>query len=106
MNIALQRPQCKKYPSENSPIMNLYRQQYPINRYDLNLYQHEKNFDPSNLEDFVDYKTNVTYKMNFDKGRVENHVGKGENAGCLHLLLFPQCFQRASLSGSLIVGIV
>ena len=28
--------------------------------------------------------------------RVENTVGKGENAGYQHFLLFPQCFQKAS----------
>ena len=28
--------------------------------------------------------------------RVENIMGKGENAGYQHFLLFPQCFQRAS----------
>ena len=30
--------------------------------------------------------------------RVENVVGKGENAGHQHFLLFPQCFQMASSS--------
>ena len=34
--------------------------------------------------------------------RIENIVGKGENAaGKQHFLLFPQCFQMASSSGSL-----
>ena len=28
--------------------------------------------------------------------RIENIVGKGENAGYQHFLLFPQCFQKAS----------
>ena len=32
--------------------------------------------------------------------RVENIVGKGENAGNQHLLLFPQCFQKASFPDS------
>ena len=27
--------------------------------------------------------------------RVENIVGKGENAGHQHFLLFPQCFEKA-----------
>ena len=31
--------------------------------------------------------------------RVENTVGKGENAGYQHFLFFPQCFQSASFSG-------
>ena len=30
--------------------------------------------------------------------RVENIVGKGENTGYQHFLLFPQCFQNASFS--------
>ena len=38
--------------------------------------------------------------------RVENIVGKGENAGNQHFLLFPQCFQKASFLGLLKVGIV
>ena len=39
-------------------------------------------------------------------GWVENIVGKGENAGYQHFLLFPQCFQKASISRSLNVGVV
>ena len=31
--------------------------------------------------------------------RVENIVGKGENAGDQHFLLFLQCFQNHSFSG-------
>ena len=31
--------------------------------------------------------------------RVENTVGKGENAGYHHFLLFPQCFPKSSSSG-------
>ena len=30
--------------------------------------------------------------MKFNFERVENIVGTGENAGCQHFLLFPQCF--------------
>ena len=29
-------------------------------------------------------------------GTIENIVGKGENAGYQHFLLFPQCFQKFS----------
>ena len=35
-------------------------------------------------------------KLKIAFGRVENIVGKGENAGYQHFLLFPQCFQKAS----------
>ena len=38
--------------------------------------------------------------------RVDNIVGKGENAGYQHFLLFPQYSQKASSSGSSKVGIV
>ena len=48
---------------------------------------------------------NVNQKIKFDTGRVENIVSKGENAGYQHFLLFPQCFQKASFSGLLKVGI-
>ena len=44
--------------------------------------------------------------MNFDFGMVESIVGKGENAGYQHFLLFPQCFEESSLSRSLKVMIV
>ena len=35
---------------------------------------------------------------------IENIVGKGENAGYEHFLLFLQCFQKAFYSGSLMCG--
>ena len=38
--------------------------------------------------------------------RAENIVGKGENAGYQHFLLFPHCFQKLSISVLLKVGIV
>ena len=34
----------------------------------------------------------ATQKLKFVLGRVGNIVGKGENAGYQHFLLFPQCF--------------
>ena len=52
--------------------------------------------DRSKLKVFADDKINVTEKLKIVLGRVENIVGKGENAGYQHFLLFPQCFQKAS----------
>ena len=46
------------------------------------------------MEAFADDKFNVALF-----NRIEIIVGKGENAGYQHFLLFPQCFQRASSSG-------
>ena len=50
--------------------------------------------------------TDVNKKFKFALEKVENIVVKGENAGYQHFLLFPQCFQKLSFSGSLKVGIV
>ena len=47
----------------------------------------------------------MTEKLKFVLGSVENIVGKGENTGYQHLLLFLQCFQKASLPGSLKSGL-
>ena len=51
--------------------------------------------DWSKLKAFADDKIYVNKKLKFVLGRVENIVGKGENAGHQHFLLFPQCFQKA-----------
>ena len=61
--------------------------------------------DPLKLKAFANDKINVTKKQKF-LGRVENIVRKGENVGYQHFLLFPQCFQKASFSELLKVGIV
>ena len=66
----------------------------------------DKILDQSKLEAFADDKINVTKKLKFVMGRVENIVGKGENAGDEHFLLFPQCFQKLSFPDVLKVGIV
>ena len=58
------------------------------------------------MKAFADDKINVNQRMKFDMGRVENIVGKGENAGYQHFLLFPQCFPKPSSLGSLKVGVV
>ena len=57
----------------------------------LNPLTNDKIVDCSNLKAFADDKTNATEKLKFFLGRVENIVGKGENAGCQHFLLFPLC---------------
>ena len=44
---------------------------------------------------FADDKINVTEKLKFVLVQVENIVGKGENAGYQHFLLFPQCFEKS-----------
>ena len=62
--------------------------------YVLTLYQTTK------FKAFADDKINVTKKLKFVLRRVENIVGKGENAG------YQQCFQKASYTRLLKVRIV
>ena len=49
---------------------------------------------------------NVGEKLKFALGRVENIVGKGENAGYQQFLLFTQCFEKFSFTRSLKFRIV
>ena len=49
----------------------------------------DKILDLSKLKAFAEDNTNVIQKLKFALGRVENIVGKGENAGYQHFLLFP-----------------
>ena len=58
------------------------------------------------LKALKDNKINVTQKQKFFLGWVENIVEKGENGDYQHFLFFHQCFQKASFSKSLKVGIV
>ena len=50
--------------------------------------------DVTKLKAFADDKLNVAKMMIYLLKWVENTVGKGENAGYMHFLLFPQCFQK------------
>ena len=70
-----------------------------INNHLFNALPNDKFLDWSKLKELADDKINVIEKWKFVLGMVENIVGKGENAGCQHFLLFPQCFQKASFSG-------
>ena len=72
----------------------------------LNPSPNDKFLDLSELKAFADNKLNLAEKLKFILGRVENIEGKGEIAGNQYFLLFPQCFQKASILGSLKVGIV
>ena len=66
----------------------------------LTLYHTTKFDDQSNLKAFADDILIVVQIMICVIDWVENIVGKGENAGYQHFLLFPQCFQKASFPGS------
>ena len=59
--------------------------------------------DWSKLKALADDKINVTEKLKFVLGRVENIMGKGENAGKHNFLVFrvpfPQGHQKSPLYG-------
>ena len=66
-----------------------------------------KFLDWSKMKVFSDDKIKLTEKkMKFALEVVENIVGKGENAGYQHFLLFPQYFQKAFICKVVKVGIV
>ena len=65
-----------------------------------------KILDWSKMKAFADNKINVNETVKFGLGRVENTVGKGENAGYQYFLFFPECFQKPSVSGLLKVETV
>ena len=66
----------------------------------LNSLPNDKILDWSKLKASADDKINVTGMLKFLLERLEN-VGKGENAGYQHFLLFLQYFQKDSYTGSL-----
>ena len=72
----------------------------PPRKKPFNSLPNDKFSDWSKLKAFADDKLNLTEKLKLELERVENIVGKGENAGYQHFLLFPQCFQKASILGS------
>ena len=51
-----------------------------------------KLFTFTKLKAFAGNNLNMNQKLKFALERVENTVGKGENAAYQHFLLFPQCF--------------
>ena len=52
-----------------------------------------------NWKNLLKDKINAAQVMISVLDRVENIVGKWENAGYQYFLLFPQCFQKASFLG-------
>ena len=48
------------------------------------------------LKAFKDVIINATQKLKFGRGRIENILGKGENAGYQHFFPFPKMVSKAS----------
>ena len=84
--------QPRKRDSNPEPLSYKYGASLPNNKI-LDLSKFKANADDKIL-------VNVIEKLKTDFRRVENIVGKRENIGYLHFLLFLQCFQKASFPGS------
>ena len=69
--------------------------------YLFNPLPNDKILDWSILKAFADNNITVTQNFRFALEKLENFVGKGENADYQQFCLFPQCFQKASFSGLL-----
>ena len=65
----------------------------------INLLPDDKILDWSKLKALADDKLKVAKMMIVLFNRAEYTVGKGENAGYQHFLLFPQCFPKPSSLG-------
>ena len=65
----------------------------------LNTLPNDKILDGSKFKAFADNKISLTEKLKLVLRRVENIVGKGENAGYQHFLLSPQYFQKLLIQG-------
>ena len=61
---------------------------------DINSFPNDKILALTKLEALADDRFNVVCMMISVSDVQENIVGKGENAGYQHFLLFPQCFQK------------
>ena len=59
-----------------------------------------QNFSLGKIERNCTRQFNLTERGHFFFDRIENFVGKGENAGYQHFLLFPKCFPKVSDTGS------
>ena len=76
-----------------------YHQNGPSNRVDwAKSLPNDTIFDNKKLKAFAEDKINVAQMMISISDRVGNIVGKEENAGYQHFLLFRQCFQKAFFS--------
>ena len=71
----------------------------------FNSLPNDKILDLSKFKAFADGKIILTQKLKFVLGKAEKNMGKWENAGYQHFLLFPQCFQKLSFPEVLKVGI-
>ena len=82
--------------ASNLPGVMQHKVATDLYKYVFNSLLNNKILDRSKLKGFADHKLILAQMMRFIFNRRENIVGKGENAGIQHFLLFPQCFHKVS----------
>ena len=96
----------QKLSQFNPPLFFLIHNYFDLNKSEVLSFRRQltldKIFDFLKWKAFTDNKINSAQIMEFVLGCIANITGKGENAGNLHFLLFPQCFRKASFSGGVI----
>ena len=80
-------------------LKRVYMEERVKKEFILNSLPNDKNLECSKFKALADDKINVSQKLKFGFGRVENIVGKGRKC-------WLPCFQKPSFSESLQVGIV
>ena len=92
---------CPKLTELKNPLLQKPMTAHVLTASHFNPLPNNKNLDLFKSKGFADNKINVYEKLKFDLVRVENIVGKGENAGNQHFLLFPLCFPKPASLGLL-----
>ena len=69
-------------------------------QYFPNSIPNDKILNWSKFKVLADDKINLTEKIKFVPGRIENIFGKGQNAGNQHFLFFPLCLPKSCSTGS------
>ena len=77
------------------PIQRIYFHHQSINYL---TFSKQQNFTPNQIESICRGQNKCVSKQEFCFGRIENIVGKLENAGYQHFLLFPTMFSLKLLS--------
>ena len=94
------------YQKCNKTATQMLKLSYPDQCYASNSLPNDNSLDLTKFKAFADNNLNVAKMVISVFDRTENTLGKEENAGYQHFLLFLQRFQKASFSRSFKVGTI
>ena len=89
----------RRLPTPTAKVLNVVKSHLCSALSFLNSLPNNKVLDWSKLKALADDKINVTEKLNFVLGKVENIVGKGENAGTSIFSFSYNVFKRLLIQG-------